>query len=169
MEEFGYGGLDQEEDDTDSDEDDSDSDNEDNVIDNDLGPEDGEDENEETLEGSYQINIRLPTSLQGNTIPVHDYKACTSPVFYCKSTAISYLANISHMQPSCIPHSPLGRYPTLLTNRKVWPVAQSACGVFWMLYLSILNAKEDERPDREAASILFIASMKLAPALWTAR
>ncbi|KAG2114130.1 hypothetical protein DEU56DRAFT_842051, partial [Suillus clintonianus] len=32
---------------------------------------------------------------------------------------------------------------------------QSACGVFWTLYLSIFNAKEDEREDerqdREAA------------------
>lgn len=57
--------------------------------------------------------------------------------------------------------------PALLTNWKVWPIAQminfrymplpyripfqSACGVFWTLYLSILNAKEDERQDREAA------------------
>ncbi|KAG2149214.1 hypothetical protein DEU56DRAFT_729383 [Suillus clintonianus] len=55
MEEFGYGGLDQEEDDTDSDENDSDSNNEDNDIDNDLGPEDGEDENEEALEGYAEL------------------------------------------------------------------------------------------------------------------
>ncbi|KAG1811133.1 uncharacterized protein BJ212DRAFT_1579186 [Suillus subaureus] len=57
MEEFGYGGLDQEEDDTDSDEDDSSSDNEDNDsdLDNDLGPEDGEDENEEELEGYGEL------------------------------------------------------------------------------------------------------------------
>ncbi|KAG1775588.1 hypothetical protein EV702DRAFT_1046715 [Suillus placidus] len=55
MEEFSYGGLDQEEDDTDSDKDDSDSDNEDNDIDNDLGPEDGEDENEEVLEGYAEL------------------------------------------------------------------------------------------------------------------
>jgi len=55
----------------------------------------------------------------------------------------------------------------LLTNWKIWPLAQlinfrfmplpyripfqSACGVFWTLYLSILNAKEDEKQDREAA------------------
>ncbi|KAH7921957.1 hypothetical protein BV22DRAFT_1197795 [Leucogyrophana mollusca] len=57
--------------------------------------------------------------------------------------------------------------PALLTNWQVWPLAQlinfrymplpyripfqSACGVFWTLYLSILNAKEDERQDREDA------------------
>ncbi|OAX39427.1 hypothetical protein K503DRAFT_716486 [Rhizopogon vinicolor AM-OR11-026] len=56
--------------------------------------------------------------------------------------------------------------PALLTNWKVWPIAQminfrymplpfripfqSGCGVFWTLYLSILNAKEDEMQDREA-------------------
>ncbi|KAG2370173.1 hypothetical protein BDR07DRAFT_1386702 [Suillus spraguei] len=56
--------------------------------------------------------------------------------------------------------------PALLTNWKVWPIAQminfrymplpyripfqSTCGVFWTLYLSMLNAKEDERQDREA-------------------
>jgi protein Mpv17 len=55
----------------------------------------------------------------------------------------------------------------LLTNWKIWPLAQlinfrfmplpyripfqSACGVFWTLYLSILNAKEDEKQDRETA------------------
>ncbi|KAF8845397.1 hypothetical protein BDN67DRAFT_919911 [Paxillus ammoniavirescens] len=55
----------------------------------------------------------------------------------------------------------------LLTNWKIWPIAQlinfrymplpyripfqSACGVFWTLYLSNLNAKEDERQDRDAA------------------
>ncbi|KAG6371658.1 hypothetical protein JVT61DRAFT_9372 [Boletus reticuloceps] len=55
----------------------------------------------------------------------------------------------------------------LLTNWKIWPLAQlvnfrfmplpyripfqSACGVFWTLYLSILNAKEGEKQDREAA------------------
>jgi len=53
----------------------------------------------------------------------------------------------------------------LLTNWKVWPLAQlinfrfmplpyripfqSVCGVFWTLYLSMLNAKEDEKQDRE--------------------
>ncbi|KAF9229648.1 hypothetical protein BS17DRAFT_723671 [Gyrodon lividus] len=59
-------------------------------------------------------------------------------------------------------------YPTiLLSNWKVWPLAQlinfrymplpyripfqSACGVFWTLYLSTLNAREDESQDREAA------------------
>ncbi|KIJ68730.1 hypothetical protein HYDPIDRAFT_37165 [Hydnomerulius pinastri MD-312] len=55
----------------------------------------------------------------------------------------------------------------LLANWRAWPLAQlinfrymplpyripfqSTCGVFWTLYLSILNAKEDERQDREAA------------------
>jgi len=55
--------------------------------------------------------------------------------------------------------------PALLTNWKVWPIAQminfrymplpfripfqSCCGVFWTLYLSILNAKEDDKQDRE--------------------
>ncbi|KAI9572672.1 hypothetical protein HD554DRAFT_2014714 [Boletus coccyginus] len=59
-------------------------------------------------------------------------------------------------------------YTTALqTNWKIWPLAQlinfrfmplpyripfqSACGVFWTLYLSILNAKEDDKQDREAA------------------
>lgn len=59
MEEYGYGGLDQEEENTDeeadADQDDSGSDNEDNDIDNDLGPEDGEDENEEELEGYGEL------------------------------------------------------------------------------------------------------------------
>ncbi|KAH7883890.1 hypothetical protein F5I97DRAFT_1609935 [Phlebopus sp. FC_14] len=57
--------------------------------------------------------------------------------------------------------------PALLTNWKIWPIAQlinfrymplpyripfqSTCGVFWTLYLSILNAREDDRQDREAA------------------
>ncbi|KIL71044.1 hypothetical protein M378DRAFT_189581 [Amanita muscaria Koide BX008] len=53
--------------------------------------------------------------------------------------------------------------PTILTNWKVWPLAQlvnfryiplpyripfqSTCGVFWTLYLSIINSKEDEKLD----------------------
>ncbi|KAL4068330.1 hypothetical protein V8B97DRAFT_1974967 [Scleroderma yunnanense] len=55
----------------------------------------------------------------------------------------------------------------LLTNWKVWPIAQlinfrymplpyripfqSTCGVFWTLYLSLLNAREDERQERKIA------------------
>ncbi|KZP32199.1 hypothetical protein FIBSPDRAFT_723018 [Athelia psychrophila] len=55
--------------------------------------------------------------------------------------------------------------PALFANWKVWPLAQlinfrymplayrvpfqSTCGVFWTLYLSILNAKEDEKQDHE--------------------
>ncbi|KAH9845956.1 hypothetical protein C2E23DRAFT_917661 [Lenzites betulinus] len=54
--------------------------------------------------------------------------------------------------------------PAILANWQVWPVAQlvnfhfmplpyrvpfqSTCGVFWTLYLSLLNAKEDEVQDR---------------------
>jgi len=55
-------------------------------------------------------------------------------------------------------------YPTaLITNWKVWPAAQfinfrytplpyrvpfaQACGVFWTLYLSILNSEEDRKQD----------------------
>ncbi|KAF8898366.1 hypothetical protein BD779DRAFT_1666232 [Infundibulicybe gibba] len=57
--------------------------------------------------------------------------------------------------------------PALLTNWKVWPVAQlinfrymplpyrvpfqSSCGVFWTLYLSLLNAKEDQKQDINTA------------------
>ncbi|KAF7437061.1 hypothetical protein PC9H_003895 [Pleurotus ostreatus] len=57
--------------------------------------------------------------------------------------------------------------PALLTNWKVWPAAQlinfrymplpyripfqSTCGVFWTLYLSMLNSREDAKQDREAA------------------
>ncbi|KAG1896093.1 uncharacterized protein F5891DRAFT_1193535 [Suillus fuscotomentosus] len=59
MEEYGYGGLDQEEENTDdeadADQDDSSSDNEDNDADDDLGPEDGEDENGEELEGYGEL------------------------------------------------------------------------------------------------------------------
>lgn len=55
--------------------------------------------------------------------------------------------------------------PALVTNWKVWPVAQfinfrymplpyrvpfqSSCGVLWTLYLSLLNAREDEKQDLE--------------------
>ncbi|EJF66498.1 hypothetical protein BD309DRAFT_894874 [Dichomitus squalens] len=55
--------------------------------------------------------------------------------------------------------------PALLANWEVWPVAQlinfrymplpyrvpfqSTCGVFWTLYLSLLNAKESEEQNRE--------------------
>ncbi|KAF9243812.1 hypothetical protein BU15DRAFT_71931 [Melanogaster broomeanus] len=55
----------------------------------------------------------------------------------------------------------------ILNNWKIWPVAQlinfrymplpyripfqATCGVFWTLYMSTLNAKEDERQDREVA------------------
>ncbi|RDB28867.1 Protein SYM1 [Hypsizygus marmoreus] len=58
--------------------------------------------------------------------------------------------------------------PALFMNWKVWPIAQlinfrymplpyrvpfqSGCGVFWTLYLSHLNAKEDQKQDLEAAS-----------------
>ncbi|KAI0768511.1 hypothetical protein BD413DRAFT_126857 [Trametes elegans] len=54
--------------------------------------------------------------------------------------------------------------PALIANWQVWPLAQlvnfrfmplpyrvpfqSTCGVFWTLYLSLLNAKEDEIQDR---------------------
>jgi len=57
--------------------------------------------------------------------------------------------------------------PALFANWKVWPLAQlinfrymplpyrvpfqSTCGVFWTLYLSILNAKEDEKQNRSDA------------------
>ncbi|KIK71283.1 hypothetical protein GYMLUDRAFT_33425 [Collybiopsis luxurians FD-317 M1] len=56
--------------------------------------------------------------------------------------------------------------PALLTNWQVWPIAQlvnfrfmplpyrvpfqSTCGVFWTLYLSIINSREDRKQDREA-------------------
>ncbi|GAW09292.1 hypothetical protein F5879DRAFT_939998 [Lentinula edodes] len=55
--------------------------------------------------------------------------------------------------------------PALITNWQVWPIAQlinfrfmplpyrvpfqSTCGVFWTLYLSIINSKEDMKQDRE--------------------
>ncbi|KAE9410806.1 hypothetical protein BT96DRAFT_983493 [Gymnopus androsaceus JB14] len=55
--------------------------------------------------------------------------------------------------------------PALVTNWQVWPIAQlvnfrfmplpyrvpfqSTCGIFWTLYLSILNSKEDKKQDRE--------------------
>ncbi|KAJ3750091.1 hypothetical protein DFH05DRAFT_1518250 [Lentinula detonsa] len=55
--------------------------------------------------------------------------------------------------------------PALITNWQVWPIAQlvnfrfmplpyrvpfqSTCGVFWTLYLSILNSKEDMKQDRQ--------------------
>ncbi|KAJ7293357.1 hypothetical protein C8J57DRAFT_1457535 [Mycena rebaudengoi] len=57
--------------------------------------------------------------------------------------------------------------PTLLTNWGVWPIAQlvnfrfmplayrvpfqSTCGVFWTLYLSTVNAREDRKQDRHTA------------------
>ncbi|CCM02191.1 uncharacterized protein FIBRA_04270 [Fibroporia radiculosa] len=57
--------------------------------------------------------------------------------------------------------------PVLITNWKVWPIAQlinfrymplpyrvpfqSTCGIFWTLYLSILNSKESEVQQREDA------------------
>ncbi|KAF8649834.1 hypothetical protein AX16_005598 [Volvariella volvacea WC 439] len=56
--------------------------------------------------------------------------------------------------------------PALVTNWKIWPIAQlinfrymplpyrvpfqSACGVFWTLYLSLLNSAEGQRQDRNA-------------------
>jgi len=59
-------------------------------------------------------------------------------------------------------------YPTAMaSNWRVWPLAQlvnfrymplpyrvpfsQGCGVFWTLYLSILNSKEDEKQDRETS------------------
>ncbi|KAH9835771.1 uncharacterized protein C8Q71DRAFT_869934 [Rhodofomes roseus] len=57
--------------------------------------------------------------------------------------------------------------PALITNWQVWPLAQfvnfrfmplayrvpfqSSCGVFWTLYLSILNSREDQAQDRADA------------------
>ncbi|KZT74839.1 hypothetical protein DAEQUDRAFT_742290 [Daedalea quercina L-15889] len=57
--------------------------------------------------------------------------------------------------------------PAIITNWQVWPLAQfinfrfmplayrvpfqSSCGVFWTLYLSILNSREDELQDRADA------------------
>ncbi|EPS99138.1 hypothetical protein FOMPIDRAFT_1031049 [Fomitopsis schrenkii] len=57
--------------------------------------------------------------------------------------------------------------PALITNWQVWPLAQvinfrfmplayrvpfqSSCGVFWTLYLSILNSREDEVQERTDA------------------
>jgi protein Mpv17 len=54
----------------------------------------------------------------------------------------------------------------LFANWKVWPAAQfinfrytppayrvpfsQACGVFWTLYLSILNSEEDKKQDKES-------------------
>ncbi|KAK7463832.1 hypothetical protein VKT23_007169 [Stygiomarasmius scandens] len=53
--------------------------------------------------------------------------------------------------------------PALITNWQVWPIAQlinfrfmplpyrvpfqSTCGVFWTLYLSMINSKEDSKQD----------------------
>jgi len=58
--------------------------------------------------------------------------------------------------------------PALLTNWKVWPIAQlinfrymplayrvpfsQTCGVFWNLYLSLLNSKEERKQDRATGS-----------------
>ncbi|ESK98445.1 vacuolar membrane protein [Moniliophthora roreri MCA 2997] len=55
--------------------------------------------------------------------------------------------------------------PALVTNWQVWPIAQlinfrfmplpyrvpfqSTCGVFWTLYLSIINSREDKKQDNE--------------------
>ncbi|EGN97095.1 hypothetical protein SERLA73DRAFT_139153 [Serpula lacrymans var. lacrymans S7.3] len=55
--------------------------------------------------------------------------------------------------------------PALMANWQVWPLAQminfrymplpyrvpfqATCGVFWTLYLSILNSREDEKQDKE--------------------
>jgi len=55
--------------------------------------------------------------------------------------------------------------PALVTNWQVWPLAQlfnfrfmplpyrvpfqSTCGIFWTLYLSVINSKEDIKQDRE--------------------
>ncbi|EPQ60936.1 hypothetical protein GLOTRDRAFT_68985 [Gloeophyllum trabeum ATCC 11539] len=57
--------------------------------------------------------------------------------------------------------------PAITANWQVWPIAQlinfrymplpyrvpfqSTCGVFWTLYLSILNAKEDQMQDQQDA------------------
>jgi len=57
--------------------------------------------------------------------------------------------------------------PALITNWQVWPLAQlinfrymplpyrvpfqSTCGVFWTLYLSILNSKESQAQDIDDA------------------
>ncbi|KAJ7225738.1 hypothetical protein GGX14DRAFT_422047 [Mycena pura] len=57
--------------------------------------------------------------------------------------------------------------PTLVTNWSVWPLLQivnfrfmplpyrvpfqSTCGVFWTLYLSLVNSREDRKQDRETA------------------
>lgn len=57
--------------------------------------------------------------------------------------------------------------PAIIANWKVWPAAQlinfrfmplayrvpfqSACGVFWTLYLSLLNSAEDKKQDHDAA------------------
>ncbi|KAJ7630719.1 hypothetical protein FB45DRAFT_916372 [Roridomyces roridus] len=57
--------------------------------------------------------------------------------------------------------------PTLLTNWSVWPVVQvvnfrymplpfrvpfqSTCGVFWTLYLSTVNSREERKQDRDTA------------------
>ncbi|KAJ6509310.1 hypothetical protein C8R47DRAFT_17869 [Mycena vitilis] len=59
--------------------------------------------------------------------------------------------------------------PTLATNWTVWPFVQfvnfrfmplpyrvpfqSACGVFWTLYLSTVNAREDRKQDRNTAML----------------
>ncbi|KAJ7655044.1 hypothetical protein DFH06DRAFT_1201429 [Mycena polygramma] len=59
--------------------------------------------------------------------------------------------------------------PTLATNWTVWPFVQfvnfrfmplpyrvpfqSACGVFWTLYLSTVNAREDRKQDRDTAML----------------
>ncbi|KAJ3771535.1 hypothetical protein FB446DRAFT_789503 [Lentinula raphanica] len=82
-----------------------------------------------------------------------------------------FLASIGAMEGRSVPQikqkfSDLYK-PALITNWQVWPIAQlinfrfmplpfrvpfqSTCGVFWTLYLSIINSKEDAKQDREAA------------------
>ncbi|KAJ6627149.1 hypothetical protein B0H10DRAFT_1995678 [Mycena sp. CBHHK59/15] len=57
--------------------------------------------------------------------------------------------------------------PTLITNWEVWPIVQfvnfrymplayrvpfqSMCGLFWTLYLSTVNSREDRKQDRDTA------------------
>ncbi|KAI0252614.1 hypothetical protein BJV78DRAFT_1199868 [Lactifluus subvellereus] len=69
--------------------------------------------------------------------------------------------------------------PALLTNWKIWPAAQfinfrfmplpyrvpfqQTCGVFWTLYLSLLNSTESEKQDKEDSLRHTLEQQSLVP------
>ncbi|TFK57443.1 hypothetical protein OE88DRAFT_1651159 [Heliocybe sulcata] len=105
------------------------------------------------------------------SIPALTKRVAADQLFMAPLGLVAFLGSMGVMEGRDTQHIK-GKFrdlyaPALTANWQVWPLAQlinfrfmplpyrvpfqSSCGVFWTLYLSILNAKEDQKQDHADA------------------